>query len=583
VQGGVPHTNLVLPDTSVYYPIQVRPQPTETTMKASRLFGLIWCTSVLQAQSIAVEAENATLDQVTVVTTPAGYSGTGAVLMQGAGSITFTVTAPQQKLYALTLRVCTSMGAKAQDLFINNTFVSAINFPARDTFFDFPAGKILMQQGSNSIEIRKSWGYMYFDKITLTPSLPNDYSTVDQTCIDANATAEARALYADLRSGYGTRIVAGQTAYWDELIALAKATPVIRAFDFQTYTVGYPYLWSNAVGGHTFGWFDNSNTQSAIDWYATTAKKGIVSFQWHWHSPTGGKISTNTFYTEFTTFDASRAVTPGTQEYTAIIRDIDSIATQLKKLQTAKVPVLFRPLHEAGGGWFWWGAKGATVCRALWDIVYERVTVYHNIHNLIWVWSSPEPEWYPGNAKVDIIGFDSYPGAFNYGSQKLIFDQLYTIVAAKKMVAMTENGPIPSIDACFSEDAPWLYFSSWADLVASQNSAAHIQEVYAHKQVVTLDERVGTAIVVPRYRQALLNPILCVTAAGRSVRITTHGAGTLSITTAAGKVMKRVWFAQGYAGPVVWQAPVAGIYIVSFDNGRLSLARQVVCAHLPIH
>jgi mannan endo-1,4-beta-mannosidase len=556
--------------------------PPECIMRAFLALGLICATTVLQAQSIVVEAENALLNQVTVTTTPIGYSGTGSVLMQGSGSITFTATGPQQKLYALTLRVCTSMGAKSQDLYVNGQFLSAINFPAHDTFFDFPAGTILMQQGSNQLEIRKSWGYMYFDKITLTPGLPNDYSTVGPACIDADATQEARDLYTYLRSGYGSRIIAGQTAYWDELIALAKRTPVIRAFDFQTYTVGYPYLWNNAAGGHTFGWFDNGNTQSAIDWYNKTDKKGIVSFQWHWHSPTGGQVSTNTFYTQYTTFDASRAVTPGTPEYTAIIRDIDSIAAQLTKLQDARVPVLFRPLHEAGGGWFWWGAKGAATCRALWDILYQRIAVYHNIHNLLWVWSSPEPEWYPGNTTVDIIGYDSYPGANNYGTQKLLFDQLYRIVAGKKMVAMTENGPIPAIDACFAADAPWLYFSSWAELVASQNSTAHIQEVFAHKKVVTLDELTGTATAAPNTRQSLavsnvaLNSALCVTVAGGSVRITTRDAGMLCITTAAGKIVKREWRAPDRSVPLIWQASAAGVYIVVFDYGRRTSQRIIV-------
>jgi mannan endo-1,4-beta-mannosidase len=167
-----------------------------------------------------------------------------------------------------------------------------------------------------------------------------------------------------------------------------------------------------------------------------------------------------------------------TQEYKDVMRDIDAIAVQLKRLQTAGVPVLWRPLHEAGGTWFWWGAKGANVAKTLYYMMYDRLTNYHQLNNLIWVWSSPEPDWYPGNDKVDMIGYDSYPGAYNYSSQKAVFNQLYSIVNGEKLIALTETGPIPNINQSLADDVPWLYFLAWNDLVASQNSTAHIQEVY---------------------------------------------------------------------------------------------------------
>lgn len=143
-------------------------------------------------------------------------------------------------------------------------------------------------------------------------------------------------------------------------------------------------------------------------------------------------LRTSTFYTDQTNFDVSRAVQSGTPENLATLRDIDSIAVQLQRLENAGVPVLWRPLHEAGGGWFWWGAKGAAAAKALYDIMYDRLTNVHGLHNLIWEWSTNEPEWYPGNNKVDIIGYDSYPGKYVYSSQKGVFDQLFTLVEGKK-------------------------------------------------------------------------------------------------------------------------------------------------------
>lgn len=107
-----------------------------------------------------------------------------------------------------------------------------------------------------------------------------------------------------------------------------------------------------------------------------------------------------------------------------IIRDLDAIAGQLKRLQAENIPILWRPLHEAGGKWFWWGAKGPDAAKKLYDIMRDRFINYHGIDNLIWVWSTPEWDWYPGNDRVDIIGYDSYPGSHNYGCPKDMWYQL---------------------------------------------------------------------------------------------------------------------------------------------------------------
>ena len=97
------------------------------------------------------------------------------------------------------------------------------------------------------------------------------------------------------------------------------------------------------------------------------------------------------------------------------------------KLKAAGVPILWRPLHEAGGKWFWWGAKGADACKKLYDIMRDRLINHHKLDNLIWVWSTPESDWYPGNEKVDIIGYDNYPGAHNYDCNTNMYNQLGTM------------------------------------------------------------------------------------------------------------------------------------------------------------
>ena len=453
----------------------------KTTIKLLlSLIMLISAGFTSNAQTV-IEAEDATLNGVTINTNAAGYSGTGFVYMAGSGSITVIITVPDAAFYKLVMRVSTTMGNKDQDLYLNGTQISTLKFPANTAFFDFNAGNLPLVSGTNTIEIRKNWGYMYFDKFTFTQAALHDYSTTAIVPVNADVDLKTKNVYTYLRSNYGNNIIAGQTSYWNELIAIAGKTPVLRAFDMQNYSPHNPWHsdWS--------AW-DDGTVKSAIDWYNSTNGKGIVSFQWHWFSPSGGSLSTSIFYTDKTTFDVSKVLDNTSQEYTDIIRDIDAIAIQLKRLQDAGIPVLWRPLHEAGGAWFWWGAKGPEACLKLYDVMYERLTNFHHLNNLIWVWSTPETAWYPGNAKVDILGYDSYPGAYSYGTQKSIFDQLFEITGGNKMITMSENGPIPDIDKCLSEDARWLYFSSWGAMVVSQNTSQHIKAVYAHNNVITLDE-----------------------------------------------------------------------------------------------
>jgi len=200
----------------------------------------------------------------------------------------------------------------------------------------------------------------------------------------------------------------------------------------------------------------------------------------------GGIVGTNTFDASYTTFDVSRAVTPGTAEYTATLRDIDAIAVQLQKLNAAGVPIIWRPLHEAEGGGFWWDAKGPGPYIALWQLMYNRLVNYHGLHNLIWAWTGDDPVWYPGNNEVDILGIDSYPGNYNYETNQLEYNKVLAICGGTKIIAMTENGPIPDINSALSTGAPWAFFMSWYDVTIG-NDNNHLISVFDNPNVITLE------------------------------------------------------------------------------------------------
>jgi GH35 family endo-1,4-beta-xylanase len=432
-----------------------------------------------------------------VATSIAGYTGTGYVtnLRNNDDRVTVTVTVPASDFYLVTVRYYGNQ-RKYQDIGINDGGFSPVEFPASNTWAYTNAGKYFFNEGENTITIRSNWGWTEIDEFRVYTTTVNYYDDITTGLVNVNASSAAVSLYNYLYSHYGKRIISGQTdgQYYHEIKELTGQSPMYKVWDFQRYTEGYPYLWKD--GGHTFGTDPGiQNTEKAIAWYNDTGKKGIVGFQWHWHSPKGGAVSTNTFYTNYTSFDVREAVKEGTPEYEMIIRDIDAIAIELKKFQEANVPVLWRPLHEAGGGWFWWGAHGPEPCLKLYDIIFSRLTGLHQLNNLIWVWSTPETDWYPGNDKVDIVGHDSYPGLYNYSAQKNSFDIHHDLTGGKKIVAMSENGPIPCVDTSLDYDAPWSFFMSWYDLVFKQNSEEHIIDVYSNPRVLTLEKDLFPRIV----------------------------------------------------------------------------------------
>lgn len=69
--------------------------------------------------------------------------------------------------------------------------------------------------------------------------------------------------------------------------------------------------------------------------------------------------------------------------------------------------------------------------------MYERLANHHEINNLIWTWSTPEADWYPGNLRVDMIGYDSYPGAHIYNCRLDVYLNLRKIVGDHKMIHLT--------------------------------------------------------------------------------------------------------------------------------------------------
>ena len=172
--------------------------------------------------------------------------------------------------------------------------------------------------------------------------------------IDPNANTQARALLKFIQSQFGWYYLSGQQdiSSFNWVKSQIGKTPAILGSDFINYA---PSAVSNGAV-----WTD-------VDSAIAQDKAGVINtFCWHWISPNGlgknGEPWYSGFYTKATSFNLASALNEGSNgaNYKLLLRDIDTIAVQIKKLQDNGVPILFRPLHEPDGGWFWWGASGSS-------------------------------------------------------------------------------------------------------------------------------------------------------------------------------------------------------------------------------
>lgn len=449
-----------------------------------------------------------------------GWHGDSYVYIdQKDAAVTVKATVPETGFYSMQINYIQCFGTphKIQYLLVNGESEGEICFPFNSGkgWELMDAGYVKLEKGENEIQIKSYWGYTFLDYIKLSPA--PEYITQlkpTQSLCNPNATKETKNLYTYLTSIYGKNVLSGQQEYcgshnynkdsllsqgkpidyfvdnekeFDHIEKVTGKQPAIRGIDFLFYNTSVPY-------------FDDA-PERVIAWYKD--KGGIPTVSFHWNVPTDGPDSKDTaFYVEstgntpFTTFSITKALTEGTWEHDKIDADIKLLAEQFKKIQDANVPVIFRPLHEAEGAWFWWGAEGPEACKKLYWYLWDKLTNEYGINNIIWTWTSStyasSKDWYPGDEYVDLIGCDKY-NAVNYQpNTSAVAATFYSLVAqtkGQKMVCMSENDTIPSLDNLENTKAAWLYFCPWyGNYLTDLNSDEELSKIYNSDYCITLDE-----------------------------------------------------------------------------------------------
>lgn len=424
------------------------------------------------------EAESAVLATGAVKVASEAASG-GYYIAQNNGILSFTINLETASSYNFYLQVSTTDDNAADNISIDGKSF-AFSIPQSTNFSSLKViEKLQLSAGQHKIIISKPWGLINIDYLEFEKVDPPVKPSINKTLVTHDPTNEAIRLYNFLLDNYGKKIISGVMTLgsMDEVSWLKTNTgkePALVGIDFMHTNRGYT-------------WYNNLEPVNDAQKYYN--RNGIPALCWHWRDPSR---KTEAFYTKDTNFDITKIFDENSAEYIAMLSDIDYTAGLLKKLQDNKIAVIWRPLHEAAGGWFWWGAKGAAPCKKLWQIMFDRMVNYHGLHNLIWVWTR-EPNddaWYPGDEYVDMVGRDIYRTG-DHGSQISEFNSMTARYGGKKMVTISECGSFPDVDNLVKDGAGWSYFMPWyGDFVrnSTYNSLDLWKKTLASDYVITLDE-----------------------------------------------------------------------------------------------
>ena len=433
------------------------------------------------------EAENGKLSNDMSVISDSNASGGKSVgKFESNGSYCqISITVPADAVYDIVIRSMAIGPYKENDLYADGkkvgTFVSK-----PDNFSDYTVCAVTLKKGKHTLTFKKSWGWIELDKITVKTGAKISDSTynVTSSLVNKNSTANTKKLYSFLKDSYGKYVITGQQCdggiNGNEFKAIKNLTgdyPALLGLDLMDYTPS-----RTAFGA------SSSTVEKAIEF---ANKGGIVTLCWHWNAPTEYLYSTANssdgwwggFYTKNSKFDIAKVMNGQDANGKKLIdRDIKEIAKQLKRLEKAGVPVIWRPLHEGSGGWFWWGAQGPDAYKKLWKYLYNELTNTYGCNNLIWVYNGQSADWYPGDEYVDIVGEDIYPGNHVYDPQVSRFKQAINYGSKTKITALTENGCIFDIDSAVSINALWCWFMTWGSEFTVNGS--NYSEKYTEKSVI---------------------------------------------------------------------------------------------------
>jgi len=251
---------------------------------------------------------------------------------------------------------------------------------------------------------------------------------------DPDLNPKGRAILAyfqQLQASPELKLVSGQFSGWKS--SLDDVTKIHRATGRWPAMIGLDYcVWLEGAQPDMAAIDTAPANQAAVTYWRAG---GLVNLSWHAPNPSGKSLKQKGL-------TLAEVLTPGSPTNLAWLKSLDEVAAGLQELQAAGVVVLWRPLHEMNGGWFWWGGQDPADYIRLWRHMFDYFTHTKQLHNLIWVFGpnhgqQPTRLFYPGDAYVDVTGLDAYTDHVDPRHIKGFPE----IIARAKPVGFTEFGP----------------------------------------------------------------------------------------------------------------------------------------------
>lgn len=431
-----------------------------------------------------------------------GYKGKGYVTnISAEEDWSREIELTDSQYYNLTITVASDVPC-VNGIAVNGKKLQDFSASGSGKFEKVTFKNIYIEKGKTAISVIPVDGGLDVDSLTLTAS--EDISKLDLTISkpalsNKDSDYNAKALYQYLCESYGKQVLLGQhdtigtSAETDMIYKTTGKYPAIRFGDLMLSTE------KDSITTDT-------EMNIAMDW---ASKDGIVGYMWHWAAPDDKRE----YYADQTDFDIKKAVTKEniaelsledikklqkdgkvSKECVAVVQDIDTVSEKLSTLRDEGIAVLWRPLHEASNGDFWWG-NDKEAYKWLWKLMYERQTKYHKLNNLIWVWSAQNADWYVGDKYCDVLSCDVYDDG-NKDAQVNIMLFLQSI-SKNKPIAMSECGSFPDIQSIADEKAMWAFIGQWGGnylmtddgkLAEENNTAAELIKMYNNNLTLTRDK-----------------------------------------------------------------------------------------------
>ncbi len=180
----------------------------------------------------------------------------------------------------------------------------------------------------------------------------------------------------------------------------------------------------------------------------------IVTLVWHPSNPVAGA----NFSTPLATNRLVDMLRPGTAVGQAWATQLERAADALKPFDDAGVAVLFRPLHEQNGDFFWWGDNGSSgearrarqaAYVAIWRDLVSYMTKTRKLKNLVFAFGTNQMNYsgvvapmtyYPGADFADVVSIDIYDDQLDFAGSDRGLQHYAALVGSGKPFGIAEFG-----------------------------------------------------------------------------------------------------------------------------------------------